>query len=174
MKTSSSDKIKIRKATAEDSPVINSIFENARRFMRANGNLNQWIGGYPGLKEIEEDLKNGQLFVGCNEENEIEVAFTFILGEDYTYKVIEEGEWLNDEPYGTIHRIASAGKNKRMLDVAVDFCFGLTDNIRIDTHKDNFPMQNALKRLGFHKCGRIYCRDGSPRVAFQKTKTINI
>ncbi len=39
------------------------------------------------------------------------VSFAFILGEDPTYQQID-GAWLNDQPYGTIHRIAGNGKIK--------------------------------------------------------------
>ena len=98
------------------------------------------------------------------------MTFAFITGEDPTYKIIREGEWLNDEFYGTIHRIASNGKQRGILKTACDFCFQLVDNIRIDTHKDNLPMLKALKETGFTQCGVINCRDGSPRIAFQKTK----
>ena len=55
-----------------------------------------------------------------------------------------------------------------MLKACVDFCKEMTDNIRIDTHADNSPMQNALHRLKFSFCGIIYTADGSPRLAFQK------
>lgn len=32
------------------------------------------------------------------------------LGEDESYRVIEDGAWHLDQPYGTIHRLASNGK----------------------------------------------------------------
>ena len=96
------------------------------------------------------------------------MVFSFILGEDPTYKVIENGQWLNDKPYGTIHRIASNGIRRRMLKACVDYCKEIIDNIRIDTHADNSPMQNALHRLKFSLCGIIYTSDGSHRLAFQK------
>ena len=40
-------------------------------------------------------------------------------------------------------------------------------HLRIDTHADNEPMLNAVKRYGFKHCGVIYVADGSPREAFQ-------
>ncbi len=96
------------------------------------------------------------------------MVFTFIIGEDPTYKEIENGAWLNDKPYGTIHRIASSGRQGGMLKASVRYCAQMIDNIRIDTHADNGPMQNALHRLNFTFCGIIYVADGSPRLAFQK------
>ena len=161
-------KISIRKGHETDVDVVLAIFDGARRFMRASGNLVQWIGGYPAREDVLADIVAGNCYVGEDTDGEIVVVFAFILGEDPTYAVIEQGKWLNRESYGTIHRIASSGKHGRMLDACVDFCFKLTHNIRIDTHSDNRPMLTALERLGFQRCGIIYCRDGSPRLAFQK------
>jgi predicted GNAT family N-acyltransferase len=42
------------------------------------------------------------------------------------------------------------------------------DNVRIDTHENNYVMQNMLKKNGFVHCGTIYLEDGQPRMAFQK------
>jgi len=45
-------------------------------------------------------------------------------------------------------------------------------SIRIDTHEGNLPMQSALKKAGFIRCGRIFLQggaeDGDPRIAFEK------
>lgn len=43
-----------------------------------------------------------------------------------------------------------------------------TNNIRIDTHWDNKPMQGALAKAGFHYCGIIHLLDGDERLAYQK------
>ena len=39
-------------------------------------------------------------------------------------------------------------------------------HLRIDTHKDNIPMQKALEKNGFGRCGMIYTDDGSQRIAY--------
>ena len=46
----------------------------------------------------------------------------------------------------------------------------MTDNVRIDTHADNIPMQGAIANQGFTKCGIIHVEDGSPRLAYQLVK----
>lgn len=92
--------------------------------------------------------------------------FALILGEDVTYKYIE-GKWLNNFPYGTIHRIASKQKVKGILRAAVSYGSRYTNNIRIDTHKDNKVMQHLLEKLQFRKCGIIYLLNGDPRIAYQ-------
>ena len=35
-----------------------------------------------------------------------------IYGKDPTYDVIDQGAWLNEEPYATIHRLVSSGVEK--------------------------------------------------------------
>lgn len=162
--------LEIRKSKLDDIEKILDIFKIARKFMRDNHNFNQWNQEYPGEKDIMRDIINGHSFLGENNDGEIVMAFAFIIGEDPTYKKIYNGTWLNDEVYGTIHRIASNGKVKGVLKAACDFSFKFVDNIRIDTHEDNLPMRNALKKLGFMECGIINCRDGSPRLAFQIKK----
>ena len=46
------------------------------------------------------------------------------------------------------------------------------ESIRIDTHAGNLPMQRALEKSGFSRCGTIYLKggaeDGDARIAFEK------
>lgn len=154
----------------EDMDDIISIYDSARRYMRANDNMFQWVNGYPNEENIKNDIEKGNSFVGENNKRQLVLTFAFIKGEDPTYKIIRDGKWLNDEPYGTIHRIASNGKVRGVLEITCEYCFSEVENIRIDTHKDNKPMLNALNNLGFQKCGEIICNDGTPRLAFQKLK----
>ncbi|MCI6855492.1 MAG: N-acetyltransferase [Firmicutes bacterium] len=185
----------IRKAELAELDEIMKIFDIARQYMRENGNMNQWINGYPSRELITEDIEAGQLFVciendtivdsdcfssgiddckgtddGQQYDGKIHGVFAFILGDDPTYHVIEGGSWLNDEPYGTIHRMASDGVISGILEKTMPFCLSLTDNVRIDTHADNEPMLRAVKRYGFSHCGVIYVADGSPREAFHYSK----
>lgn len=160
--------ISIRRSTAKDIDSVMEVYESAKRYMRSQGNLSQWTGTYPDRKTIMTDIAHWSHYLAEDSEGNILMAFSFILGPDPTYKVIENGRWLNDKPYGTIHRIASSGMRAGMLKACVDYCKEIIDNIRIDTHADNGPMQNALHRLKFHHCGIIYTTDGSPRLAFQK------
>lgn len=136
--------------------------------MRASGNLNQWINGYPSRDLIAKDISEGVSYVGIDDSGELVMVFAFIIGQDPTYSVIEEGEWLNELPYGTIHRLASTGKHSKILKTCVEYCESLIDNIRLDTHEDNKIMQEAAVRLGFIRCGIIYCSDGTPRIAYQR------
>lgn len=161
--------IHIRKGTEADIDAIMACYDAARRYMRAMGNHTQWINGYPSQALVAEDIAKGISYVGIDDEGELAMAFAFIIGEDPTYTIIEDGEWLNDLPYGTIHRLGSTGKHRGILKLCVDYCMTHIGNIRLDTHADNATMRHAATRLGFLACGTIYCQDGTPRLAFQKS-----
>lgn len=156
----------IRKAKAKDLSVILEIYDIARRFMREHGNPHQWSGyGYPSEELLKDDIDKGQLYV-LESIDGVEGVFMFNEGPDPTYLRID-GEWLNDEPYSVIHRIASRGRKKGVLKSAVKFATANATNIKIDTHEQNTVMQNALQGLQFQKCGTIYLENGDPRIAYQ-------
>ena len=69
-------------------------------------------------------------------------------------------------PYGTIHRVASDGSVRGITQACFDFCKQHCDYLRIDTHANNLPMQNAIEKAGFHRCGMVAMEDGSPRIAY--------
>lgn len=146
---------------------ILEIYAAAKAFMRKSGNPNQWNGSYPERELLAQDIRKKQLYV-MRENGHLCGVFAYITGEDPTYSYIENGAWLNNEPYGTIHRIAGDGTVKGLLARAVAFCAEKNPNIRVDTHKDNKPMQHALEKNGFHYCGIIYLANGDPRLAFQR------
>ena len=156
----------IRLARVEDLNAILAVYEAARRYMRENGNPTQWGESYPERSMLEEDIRRRQLYVD-EQEGAIHGAFAFILGEDPTYAYIEDGAWLNDAPYGTIHRVAGDGAVKGTFDRCLAFCKGRSQELRIDTHRDNLTMQHLIERSGFARCGIVYMEDGSPRIAYQ-------
>lgn len=160
--------MEIRKATMEDWEEIRKIYADARQFMAAHGNAGQWGTGYPQEKLLLDDIAQGKLYV-CMEEG-IAAVFYFAVEEDPTYGVIEEGAWLNEEPYGVVHRIASARTVRGAASFCMNWAFEQAGNIRIDTHENNFPMQNMLRKNGFHYCGKIYLENGEPRIAFQRER----
>ena len=156
----------IRNATVADIPEIMRICDSARNYMRANGNKAQWINGYPSEELWRDDIAKKQCFV-CEEKNHLCAVFAFILGEDSTYQYIENGQWKNDLPYGTIHRLGSDGTCSGIMEKCKAFALSHISELRADTHEDNKIMQSVLERNGFEKCGIIYIEDGSPRIAYQ-------
>lgn len=81
------------------------------------------------------------------ENGEIVGIFALFLGEDESYRVIEDGAWHLDQPYGTIHRLASNGKARGVSKACFDFCTAQIGYLRADTHADNRPMQRLWKRM---------------------------
>lgn len=159
-------KYQIRKAQIEDLPRILDIYAHARQFMAKTGNPNQWGTTHPPVQTLQEDIRQGNLYVLTAEEA-IHGVFMFFLGEDPTYREIFEGSWLSDAPYGTIHRIASGGSGG-ILKAAVAFCSEKCSHLRIDTHHDNRVMQSAIEKAGFQRRGIIYIADGTPRIAYER------
>ena len=155
----------IRKSTITDLPRIREIFGIARDFMRRSGNPSQWKGNYPSDELLLSDIENGVSYVITHNESIIG-TFAFIVGDDPTYAEIDGG-WLNDQAYGTNHRLASDGSIKGVADHCLEYCKSIINNIRIDTHRDNTIMLNWISRAGFKPCGIIHISDGTPRQAFQ-------
>lgn len=147
---------------------IMQVINDARNSMRANGNHTQWINGYPSEEVILNDIKQNIAYI-CWNDTEMVGYFTFLKGNhpEPTYNIIDNGKWLNNEPYGVIHRLASNGKARGVAKACFDYCFTQTNNIKVDTNNNNLPMQNFFKKYGFTYCGVIYVADGSPRDAFQ-------
>jgi len=157
----------IRIATNNDLSIILNIYEYARKFMKENGNETQWNNSFPPKDLLLEDIKEGRLYV-YEENNIVHGVFAFIIGEDATYKKIEDGAWLSNDVYGTIHRVASDGKVKGMLNKIISYCETKISHLRIDTHENNKIMQHLILKNGFIKCGIIHVEDGTPRIAYEK------
>ena len=156
----------IEKATLSQLPKIMSVYANARQFMAQNGNPDQWGTAYPSEAMIRQDILNGKCYVNsCGDR--IRAVFYFAVEADPTYGYIEGG-WLNDEPYGVIHRIAVDESGKGVAAECFAFASERCENIRIDTHEKNIPMQRCLAKNGFTRCGIIYLENGDPRIAYQK------
>lgn len=157
----------VRNSTPEDLGEIFKIYESARKFMLENGNPNQWGSEQPDEPAILTDIAKGHHFV-CVDGDRLLGCFALIQGDDPTYKKIIKGKWLDDTPYVVIHRIAVLEHGKGIGSFCMDWCFRRYKNIRIDTHKDNIPMQRLLNKKGFRYCGVIYTQWGDERLAYQK------
>jgi len=157
----------IRNADLSDLKEIMDIYEYARKFMKQTGNRNQWANKFPPENLIKEDIEKKQLYI-IEKSGFICGVFAFIIGNDPTYSIIKNGEWLSYEKYGTVHRVASNGKSKGIFNEIITFCESKISHLRIDTHKDNKIMQHLIEKNGFYKCGIIYVTDGTPRFVYEK------
>ena len=75
--------------------------------MKRTGNPNQWKenapqksagSGYPGRTAICRPTGNRMTGV-----------FALVIGKDPTYAQIEQGAWISESEYGTLHRVAGDG-----------------------------------------------------------------
>ncbi len=161
----------IRKATMSDLDTVFDLYAQARRFMKENGNPDQWGDNYPPRGQIIEDIQKSCCHLCC-EEDEILGVFYFAVENDPDYAQIYEGTWLNDQPYGVMHRVASPSGRRGVASFCVRWCLEQSGgNVRIDTHRNNIPMQKMLEKNGFRPCGIIYVRNGGERIAYQKAGT---
>lgn len=165
--------IEIKLVKIDELDKVFDVYLKARKFMKENGNPNQWGDFHPTKKVLTDFINRSTLYKGVNENGEICFIFAFIVGIDPTYLYIENGKWLNDDIYGTIHALASAHLIKDAFGYIFNFVLKKVDNIRIDTHEDNKIMLHILNKYNFKRCGIIYVLDKSPRIAFQYFKNTN-
>lgn len=159
----------IRKSTAQDIRRMQEIFAIARKYMAETGNPNQWAETYPSDRQLLCDIESGDSYV-CLIDDRIVATFVLHGGIDPTYDIIYDGAWKNEKPYATIHRIASSRETKGIFSIAMEYALQHYQTIRIDTHRDNKVMQNALAKAGFVYCGIIHCWNGDERLAYQYDK----
>ena len=148
------------------------IYAYARSFMAQHGNPNQWgPNQWPPESLLYEDIQEGNSYVITNDRDDVIGTFYLIFGKDIepTYREITDGAWLEDSPYGVVHRIAADGSEKGIGTYCLSWALAKCGHIRIDTHGDNKVMQNLLKKMGFVPCGTIYVeQDDYPRIAYEK------
>lgn len=172
--------MRIRKSTLDDLDQILGIYAYAREFMKKTGNPDQWKDSYPSEELVKSDILKGSSYLGLAEGEgdekdgeslsvgEIMGTFYFAVEEEPTYKEIKEGSWLNQEPYGVVHRVAASGKGRGFAKSCFDWAGLQCRNLKIDTHRDNQVMQHVLERNGFRRCGVIYLENGEERLAYQR------
>ena len=120
----------IKHCTINEIDIIMQIYDNARKFMRKNGNKNQWINGYPSRELILKDIEQKR-FYGVYDNNELIGVFMMFVGNDPTYDKIYNGSWLNDEKYVVIHRIGTIAHGKGVAKACYDFALSKFNNLRI-------------------------------------------
>ena len=168
----------IRKSSVSDINNLLEIFDEARKTIATLG-IDQWQNGYPSFEVVKEDISLSRSYAVEIDES---VCGTFVLIDDGepTYNEIFEGEWLGNEDYIAIHRVAISVKNRgsgistAIINYASDYAKSLgRASLRIDTHRGNTVMRRMLEKNGFIHCGTIYLENGDPRVAYEKVLLTN-
>ena len=158
----------IRPSTTNDIDTLLRLADEAKVIMRRNGNMEQWHDNYPSAEVFRNDIRRGVSYI-VEDGSKAVATFTAIPRPEPTYERIYDGQWIDEEmPYMVIHRIASTADSHGVMSKILNFCFTLTDNIRIDTHRDNTIMQHLMEKHGFEYCGIIYLANGDERLAYQK------
>lgn len=160
--------MKIRQAHPQDLDTVMALIDEGRKIMRSSGNLNQWDDNHPSRQQIIDDIDHHHCYLMADEQGLDVATFAFIPGPDPTYTYIEDGHWTDDtSDYYVVHRVASLPQVHGVFRTIMDYCFTQTDNVRIDTHRDNAIMQHTILKYGFTYCGIIYLENGDPRLAYQ-------
>lgn len=114
---------------------------------------------WPPTELIANDIENDNIYV-CLNNNKIIATFFFVQGKDIepTYAEITDGSWIDDAPYGVIHRIASDGTKRGVGSFCINWAYEQCSHLRIDTHVDNLIMQNLLKKTWIYSLRYHLCR----------------
>ncbi len=159
----------IRQANIKDLDAIMKVMSYAREYMKANSNPTQWGDDYPSEEVLKNDIAQKELYV-YEVDNVIHAAFVIMQREDPCYNVILDGAWEYDEEYAAIHRVASAGTKKGVVDKIMEYAKEIFSYIRIDTHENNHIMKHLILKHGFKRSGKIYACDETLREAYEYKK----
>ena len=165
-----------RKAAVTDIDPVWRIILQAKEQMRLLGSR-QWQDGYPAPGHISADIGRNRGYVLCKPGVESPLSViaygAVVFDGEPAYDAID-GQWLTDEPYVLVHRIAVAD-GERGRGVAAEFLHRVetlaqersVKAFRIDTNFDNQTMLRLLERTGFTYCGKVVYRSGE-RLAYEK------
>ena len=168
----------LRLATINDIDYVMEIISDAKKYLKDQNSL-QWNqpDGYPRKEDLLKDINNKSCYVYI-ENNQIIGTMSIIYEPDENYDVVYEGAWNYNEPYASIHRIATLnshhhkGIGKKMMILAEDVIkSNKTFLIRIDTHKNNIPMKKTIESSGYNYCGIIKLKrsnEDNLRNAYEK------
>ncbi|OOM76194.1 acetyltransferase (GNAT) family protein [Clostridium puniceum] len=165
--------MEFRKAVEIDINNIMNIIKQAQVYFKEQG-INQWQDNYPSIETISGDIADKNSYVLLKDNNIVATVAVSFDGEK-TYEAIYEGEWISNNEYAVIHRIAvdntykGLGLSSQIIKNIEQLCFKKSvHSIKVDTHEENISMQKLLKKNKFQYCGIIYLANRSKRIAFEK------
>jgi GNAT superfamily N-acetyltransferase len=154
-KISQGNNIWIHRIESDDMQRIMKITNDAKYLLKQNGSL-QWQQGYPNEETFISDINNKSLY-GIYENNNLMAYGAYILGKDINYVEID-GKWdvpANEKDLA-IHRVAvdsnCHGKKYgvKILKYGIIYAKKLRCiSVKVDTHKNNIPMQKCINNSGF-------------------------
>lgn len=152
--------IYIRKAAKNDLDQIMPIIDEAKKFLKEDGNP-QWQSGYPNVDAISTDIEQDAAWVLIVDQKV--AGYTAVTsGPDPNYHQID-GRWNNNlDPYVAIHRVAISNEYRGMhlasyllsSLISLHYAEGVR-NYRVDTFRRNEIVQHLVKDAGFIERGTI-------------------
>ena len=152
--------IYIRKAAKNDLDQIMPIIDEAKKFLKEDGNPH-WQSGYPNVDAISTDIEQDAAWVLIVDQKV--AGYTAVTsGPDPNYHQID-GRWNNDlDPYVAIHRVAISNEYRGMhlasyllsSLISLHYAEGVR-NYRVDTFRRNEIVQHLVKDAGFIERGTI-------------------
>lgn len=176
------ENLSIRKAEIKDLSELLNLYENARKFMKEQGNESQWglpskgNKPWPSKESLISRINAGTQFI-CETKTKIAASFCYTIGKDPAYDTIYDGKWPDDRSsYGVIHILASSQITHGAATFCLEWALKQCTQLRIDTHPNNKPMRSLLEKNGFTYCGKIYMEevqnDDKIRIAYYKNISI--
>jgi GNAT superfamily N-acetyltransferase len=160
-----------RKAELSEIAPIWKILQQAIIRRKEDGS-DQWQDGYPNPEVVQKDIEKREGFVLVDGETIIGYSAVLINDEPAYEKI--EGNWLTNDDFVVIHRVAISekylgkGLAKMIIKHIEDFAISNNINsVKADTNFDNIPMMKIFENLGYTYCGEVFFR-GSPRKAYEK------
>lgn len=162
---------KLRAATKSEVDKIWEILSAAIQRRRLEGS-NQWQDGYPNKEVVEHDIHNGHGYVWVVDEQVIGYC-ALLINDEPQYAEIE-GQWLTEDDFVVVHRVAIAseylgqGWAQKIFKAIEEFALShQIYSVKVDTNYDNPAMLRIFEKLDYQYCGIVHFRN-SPRRAFEK------
>lgn len=171
------ENVSLRKAVLDEVDAIWEILEQAILKRKEEGS-DQWQDGYPNIDVIKNDLLNDSAYVVVQDDSKV-IAYVAISDKGESAYENLDGEWLTNDKYVVIHRVAVSQENKIkglgtwiMLEAEKVAISKNITSIKVDTNYDNTGMLRVFEKLDYKFCGEVSHR-GDIRKAFEKILTKN-
>ncbi|ODA42738.1 GNAT family N-acetyltransferase [Desulfosporosinus sp. BG] len=155
--------MQIRKAKHEDLNIIIEMFRNAIKVMNDN-NINQWDDIYPTNINLEQDVLNGQMYVGIKDGG---IVSALVINNDCEEEY-KNGNWRYDnDKFAVVHRLCvnPIHQNKKigkdtMIKIEELLKTEGIQSIRLDAFSLNPYASKMYQTLGYQKAGEAKWRKG--------------
>lgn len=165
--------MEFRLAKEVDREKIEKIYEDGSLKLKSLG-INQWQGNEkPNLNNFSNLNENKIIYV--LEDKEIIVSTLIIYDKDEDYENNLVGTWNSPKPYVALHRIATLsgarkkGYGRKIIEFAENYAKENNfKSVRVDTHRENKPMQNLLSSMEYNFVGLVFLDGKRERFAYEK------